>query len=98
VSWAYSCLKIRAPEDKLEKEGKLAFDFGMLWFKGQQIATGQANVKAYNRKLRDLIHAGKAEPSMIVSHELPLADAPDAYKHFDDRNAGWTKVVLKPAA
>ncbi|HEX3835062.1 MAG TPA: hypothetical protein VHW04_23975 [Solirubrobacteraceae bacterium] len=61
------------------------------------MATGQANVKAYNRKLRDLIEAGKAKPSFLISHELPLAEAPDAYTHFDHRDAGWTKVILKPA-
>jgi glutathione-independent formaldehyde dehydrogenase len=85
-------------EDDLEKEGKIAFDFGQFWFKGQRMATGQCNVKAYNRKLRDLIEAGKAEPSFLISHELKLAEAPDAYKHFDNRDDGWTKVVLKPAA
>jgi glutathione-independent formaldehyde dehydrogenase len=85
-------------KDKLAKEGKLAFDFGTFWFKGQKIGTGQANVKAYNRKLRDLIHAGKARPSAIISHELGLDEAPDAYKNFDERKNGWTKVVLKPAA
>ena len=26
------------------------------------------------------------------------ADAPQAYKHFDARETGWTKVVLRPAA
>lgn len=36
------------------------------------------------------------KPSMIISHELGLDAAPDAYKHFDERAAGWTKVVLKP--
>jgi glutathione-independent formaldehyde dehydrogenase len=35
---------------------------------------------------------------MIVSHELALQDAPDAYNHFDKREDGWTKVVLHPAA
>lgn len=84
--------------DKLAKKGQIAFDFGTFWFKGQKVATGQANVKAYNRKLRDLIAAGKAKPSMIISHELKLDQAPDAYKQFDDRVDGWTKVVLKPAA
>ena len=83
-------------KDKLAKEGKLAFDFGQFWFKGQHGATGQANVKAYNRKLSNLIEAGKAEPSWIISHELPLDQAPDAYKNFDERKEGWTKVVLKP--
>lgn len=84
--------------DELAKQGKMAFDFGAFWFKGQQIKTGQANVKAYNRRLRDLIHVGKAQPSRIISHRLPLEKAPDAYKHFDARDDGWTKVVLKPAA
>lgn len=84
--------------NELAKKGQLALDFGQLWMKGQHIATGQANVKAYNRKLRDLIAAGKAEPSRIISHELPLGEAPAGYKHFDKRDEGWTKVVLKPAA
>ncbi|RDG37109.1 glutathione-independent formaldehyde dehydrogenase [Streptomyces corynorhini] len=81
---------------ELTREGKMPFDFGQFWFKGQRIGTGQANVKAYNRRLGNLIHRGRAEPSFIVSHELPLAEAADAYRHFDDRDAGWTKVVLKP--
>lgn len=85
-------------QDKLAKKGEIAFDFGNFWSKGQKIATGQANVKAYNRKLRDLIAAGKAKPSAIISHELGLDEAPAAYKNFDDRKNGWTKVVLKPAA
>ena len=33
------------------KTGKIAFDFGAFWLKGQQMGTGQANVKAYNRRL-----------------------------------------------
>lgn len=82
----------------LAKQGKMAFDFGNFWFKGQQIRTGQANVKNYNRELARLIHAGKARPSQIISHRLSLAEAPDAYRHFDARDDGWTKVVLKPAA
>ncbi len=84
--------------DKLAQQGKLAFDFGSFWSKGQKIGSGQANVKAYNRKLRDLIAVGKAKPSVIVSHELGLDEAPEAYKNFDDRKNGWTKVVLKPGA
>ncbi|BBU33519.1 aldehyde dehydrogenase (plasmid) [Burkholderia sp. THE68] len=86
-----------SPDDLMMK-GQLAFDFGSFWMKGQHMATGQANVKAYNRKLRDLIAAGKVKPSQIISHELPLEQAPEGYKNFDERKAGWTKVVLKTAA
>ena len=84
--------------DKLAKEGEFAFDMGMFWLKGQHIGTGQANVKHYNRQLRNLIRTGRAKPSWIVSHHLALDEAPNAYKHFDDRDDGWTKVVLRPAA
>ena len=83
--------------DKLAKEGKLVFDFGTFWSKGQSIGTGQANVKAYNRYLRNLIHKGRANPGWIVSHELGLDEAPDAYNHFCKRDDGWTKVILHPA-
>ena len=83
-------------KDKLGKRGQMAFDFGSFWIKGQKIGTGQANVKAYNRFLSRLIEKDKVKPSMIVSHELPLAQAPEAYANFDQRKEGWTKVVLKP--
>jgi threonine dehydrogenase-like Zn-dependent dehydrogenase len=82
--------------DDLAKEGKVAFDFGMMWFKGQKMGTGQCPVKRYNRHLRNLIHADRAQPSFIVSHRLGLDEAPDAYEHFDHRHDGWTKVLLKP--
>lgn len=82
--------------DTLQQDGKIAFDMGKFWFKGQKIGTGQANVKHYNRQLRDLIHEGRAKPSRIVSHELSLDDAESGYQHFDAREDGWTKVVLHP--
>jgi threonine dehydrogenase-like Zn-dependent dehydrogenase len=84
--------------DKLAKQGEIAFDFGEFWSKGLTMGTGQAPVKAYNRRLAELIHKGIARPSFIISHELPLEEGPDAYGHFDARDDGWTKVVLKPGA
>jgi threonine dehydrogenase-like Zn-dependent dehydrogenase len=82
--------------DELAKKGQITFDWGLCWHKGQRIATGQCNVKAYNRQLRNLIYAGRAKPSFIVSHQLELDKAPEAYVHLDKRDQGWTKVVLKP--
>lgn len=60
------------------------------------MATGQADVKRYAHQLRDLIVAGRAEPSFVVSQELPLSDAPDAYARFDKREKGYSKVLLQP--
>lgn len=80
------------------KQGRLLFDIGKFFEKGLRMGTGQANVKRYNRELRDLIIASRAEPSFVVSKELPLDDAPDAYQRFDNRDEEYSKVVLQPAA
>jgi threonine dehydrogenase-like Zn-dependent dehydrogenase len=82
-------------QNELAKKGQVAVDWGALWGKGLRIGTGQTNVKNYNCRLCNLIEMGKAKPSFIVSLELPLQQAPEAYKHFDARENGWTKVVLK---
>lgn len=84
--------------DAMARNGQIPFDIGLFFHKGLRAGSGQTNVKAYNRKLCRLIHAGKAKPSFIVSHHLRLDQAAEAYRHFDRREEGWTKVVLKPAA
>lgn len=84
--------------DQQASRGILSMSFGRLFEKGLRLGTGQCNVKRYNRQLRDLITAGRAKPSFVVSHELPLNQAPGAYQKFDQRVEGYTKVVLKPAA
>jgi glutathione-independent formaldehyde dehydrogenase len=80
------------------KHGMLLVSIGKLFEKGLRFGTGQANVKRYNRQLRDMIIEGRAKPSFVVSHQLPLAEAPGAYEKFDKRIEGYTKVILQPAA
>lgn len=45
-------------------------------------------------ELLELIGSGRLDPAAIVTHRLPLADAAEAYRLFDAREA--TKVVLTP--
>lgn len=78
------------------KHGNLQLPWGQIWEKGLSVGMGQAPVKRYNEFLRDLIIAGRAKPSTVVTQRLPLSAAPDAYKRFDSREPGYTKVVLKP--
>jgi glutathione-independent formaldehyde dehydrogenase len=92
---------VYVPEDPgatsdLAKEGRIPFQYGQFFTKGQTMGTGQCPVKRYNRQLRDLIISGRANPSWIVSQEIGLQEAADAYQHFDDRDNGWTKVLLRP--
>jgi glutathione-independent formaldehyde dehydrogenase len=78
------------------QQGRYGFNYGLVFDKAITMGHGQCPVKRYNHQLRDLIIRGKARPSVIVSHEVPLEAAPDACKNFDQRTDGWTKVLLKP--
>jgi glutathione-independent formaldehyde dehydrogenase len=82
--------------DENARQGMIRMAFGKLFEKGLRLGTGQCNVKRYNRQLRDMIIAGRARPSFVVSHEVGLEDAPVAYEKFDKRIEGYTKVILHP--
>lgn len=78
------------------KDGKLTVPWSKLFNKNVRIAMGRDDDKRWNRKLRDMIITGAAKPSRVVSHRLPLEQAPDAYVKFDERRDGYIKVILKP--
>ena len=82
--------------DDEAKQGMLSIRFGKLFEKGLRLGTGQCNVKRYSAYLRDLIIAGRAKPDFVVSHQVPLDEAPDAYRRFDRREDGYIKVILNP--
>ena len=86
--------------DSNASKGIFEMPLGELWGKGVQLGMGQTPVKKFIPFLRDLIIAGKANPSFIVSHRIPLEEAPDAYEKFDHRGIGvgkeYTKVLIKP--
>lgn len=84
-----------APDEHSAK-GELLFRVGRFFEKGQKMGTGQADAKQYAHHLRDLIIAGRATPSFVVSKRVGLADAPDAYARFDKREEGYSKVILQP--
>jgi threonine dehydrogenase-like Zn-dependent dehydrogenase len=44
--------------------------------------------------LLEQLAAGELDPTPVLTHDLPLADAAEAYRLFDSREA--TKVVLRP--
>jgi glutathione-independent formaldehyde dehydrogenase len=78
------------------KTGNYTIPWGTLFRKGVIIGMGRDDDKRYNDHLRDLIVAGRIQPSKIVSHRLPLREAADAFARFDARSDGYIKVVLDP--
>jgi threonine dehydrogenase-like Zn-dependent dehydrogenase len=71
---------------------------GALMNKALTIKTGQTHVHKYVPELLQYIREGKIDPSFVVTHRVPLSDAPNAYQMFRDKKDGCIKVVLDPAA
>jgi threonine dehydrogenase-like Zn-dependent dehydrogenase len=70
--------------------------FGAIMNKGLTIKTGQTHMQRYMRPLLRKIESGEIDPSFVITHRLPLKEAPAAYKKFRDKQDGCIKVVLAP--
>ncbi|NJN03679.1 MAG: glutathione-dependent formaldehyde dehydrogenase [Leptolyngbyaceae cyanobacterium SL_1_1] len=66
--------------------------------KGLTMRSGQTHVHRYLQPLLERIQQGQIDPSFLITHRLPLEEAPRAYKIFRDKEENCIKVVLKPLA
>jgi threonine dehydrogenase-like Zn-dependent dehydrogenase len=73
------------------------FPLGALMEKGLQLKTGQTHVQRYTRELLRRIGEGEIDTTFLISHRLPLEQAPEGYRNFAEKQDEWTKVVLKPS-
>jgi threonine dehydrogenase-like Zn-dependent dehydrogenase len=64
--------------------------------KGLTMKSGQTHVHRYVKPLMQMIQDRKIDPSFVITHKAPLADAPALYRTFRDKADGCIKVVLKP--
>ena len=72
------------------------FPLGAVMQKGLTLKTGQTHVQHYLPGLLDAIMEGKIDTTFLISHRLPLEQAPEGYRMFHDKQNEVTKVVLKP--
>jgi threonine dehydrogenase-like Zn-dependent dehydrogenase len=67
---------------------------GALMEKGLHVAGSQAPVQKYWRMLAAKVARGELDPSAVVTHVLPLEEAPRGFKLFDEKKEGCVKVLL----
>jgi threonine dehydrogenase-like Zn-dependent dehydrogenase len=72
------------------------FPIGSLMNRSLTVKTGQCHVQRYLEPLYQRIVRGEIDPSFVVSHTLPLKQAPEGYRMFRDKEDDCNKVVLKP--
>lgn len=70
--------------------------FGAAMNKGLTFRMGQTHVQRYLQPLLELIERGAIDPSFVITHRVPLGEAPAAYETFRDKKDGCIKVVLQP--
>jgi 2-desacetyl-2-hydroxyethyl bacteriochlorophyllide A dehydrogenase len=67
---------------------------GVVWIRSLTLRAGQANVIGHLDRVLALLESGAVDPSPLVTHEMSLDDAPEAYRVYDRREA--LKIVLRP--
>jgi threonine dehydrogenase-like Zn-dependent dehydrogenase len=70
--------------------------FGAAFAKGLTFRMGQTHVHRYLRPLLERIRKGEIDPSFIITHRMPLTDAPHGYEIFKRKQDHCIKIVLKP--
>jgi 2-desacetyl-2-hydroxyethyl bacteriochlorophyllide A dehydrogenase len=67
---------------------------GVVWIKALTLRTGHANVIAHVDPVLEKMADGELDPTPLVTHHMPLDEAPEAYAIYDRREA--LKIVLEP--
>jgi len=64
--------------------------------KALTIKTGQTHVHRYMRPLLKKIENREIDPTFVITHRLPLSEAPKGYEIFNKKQDECIKIVLKP--
>jgi threonine dehydrogenase-like Zn-dependent dehydrogenase len=70
--------------------------FGAAHAKGLTFKMGQTHTHRYIPRLMDHIVNGRIDTTFLISHRLPLAEAPYGYEIFKAKERNCTKIVLRP--
>ena len=70
------------------------FPMGAVMNRSLTIRSGQCHVQRYMQPLLERIQAGEFDPSYIITHRLPLSEAPRGYEMFRNKQDNCEKVVL----
>jgi len=70
------------------------FPMGTIVNRALTLKSGQCHVQRYMKPLLERIQRGDIDPTFIITHRLPLSDAPRGYRMFVDKKDNCEKVVL----
>jgi threonine dehydrogenase-like Zn-dependent dehydrogenase len=71
------------------------FPMGAIMNRSITLRSGQCHVHRYMKPLLERISRGEIDPTMVITHTLPLSEAPRGYDMFLNKRDNCEKVVLK---
>jgi threonine dehydrogenase-like Zn-dependent dehydrogenase len=74
------------------------YPIGVVMNKNLTVQAGNCNHRHYMPDLLRLIAEGGVDPALLLTEQEPMSDVMAAYREFDQRQPGWLKVALDPAA
>jgi 2-desacetyl-2-hydroxyethyl bacteriochlorophyllide A dehydrogenase len=77
-------------------ERHFAFSPGEAYDKNLTYRAGRCPARAYMQRAGALVSSGKVDLSALYSHRMPLSEGARAYRIFDQKLEGCTKVLLHP--
>lgn len=69
---------------------------GSLTNRSISIRTGQCHVYRCMKPLLERVEKGEIDPRFVITHRMPLEDAPKGYSMFRNKQDNCEKIVLKP--
>jgi threonine dehydrogenase-like Zn-dependent dehydrogenase len=72
------------------------FPMGAVMNRSLRLRAGQCHVHRYLRPLLERIQGGEIDPSFVITHRMPLNDAPLGFDTFLNKEDGCLKVIMNP--
>jgi threonine dehydrogenase-like Zn-dependent dehydrogenase len=72
------------------------FPMGSVMNRSLRLRAGQCHVHRYLRPLLERIQDGDIDPSFVITHRMPLNDAPLGFDTFLNKEDGCLKVIMNP--
>lgn len=72
------------------------FPMGVIMNKGLTLRSAQQHGQRYVHQFFDYVQQGDLDPSVLITHDLPLDEGVRAYDIFKNKSEGCIRVALRP--
>lgn len=72
------------------------FPLGVLMNKGITVRTARQPGQRYMPRMLEHVQRGELDPSLLITHRLPLENAPRGYEMFKNKEDGCLRAVFTP--